>query len=170
MFVGSILQHLAEIMTCTTNTRGFLRNPKYELYAQNRVSGMGVKEASHKAGFKCKNGSYQLERNPQIVRRMRELKAQGAARVELSRKQILDRIFDDWNTSRQLGQMASALKAAELMGKEMFKMFVDRKEVGQPGDFDNKSEDELRQIIEQEMRELGWSDTNPPPSDPKLIN
>lgn len=141
-----------------------LRNPRHELYAQNRVAGLSMAEAYTKAGFTSKNpkdGAANLERNPAIQQRMDQLLRGAAARAELSRKQILDRIFEDWELARKLGQVPAALKAAELMGKEMHKMFVERKEVGGPGDFDNKTEEELRQIVEDGLKELGWGE---PPS------
>lgn len=160
--VSSITPNWVRIMSNPTNTRGLLRNPKHEVYAQNRASGMEIKQAVEKAGLK----SDSIEYRPEVKRRIREIMKQGASRAEVSRKRILERIFDDWEQSRRLGQMSSALKAAELMGKEMHKMFVERKEIGQPGDFDNKSEEELREIINKEMEELGWDK----PPEPSQIN
>jgi hypothetical protein len=142
-----------------------LRNPRYELYAQGIVSGLSKQEAYQKAGFegKGKHSASVIDRKPEVRQRVKELLRNGSVRAELSRRDILDRILEDWNTSRKLGQMASALKAAELLGKEM-KMFVDRKEVGGPGDFDNKTEEELRAIIQKELGELGWDEKDIPPS------
>jgi hypothetical protein len=128
---------------------------------------MKLEDAYGKAGFKNGNGNaHHLASRSEVRRRIRELMRQGAIRAELSRKEILERIYDDWETSRTLGQMSSALKAAELMGREMHKMFTERKEIGQPGDFDNKSEEELREIINKEMEELGWDK----PPEPSQIN
>ena len=135
-----------------------LRNVRYELYAQGVVSGLDRFQAYQSAGFKGK-GPWAFKRVdglPLVQRRIQELLRQTAAKSELSRREILDRIFQDWELARKLGQVPAALKAAELMGREMHKMFTERKEVGGPGDFDNKSEDELRAIINAEMRDLGW--------------
>lgn len=143
-----------------------LRNQRHERFAQFYVSGMTISEAYLAAGFKSKHAhaaGSALLKQPHVALRVKGLQDNAARKAELSRKDILDRILDDWNTSRKLGQMASALKAGELLGKEMFRMFVDRKEVGGPGDFDNKSEDELRKIIKDGIKELGWGDD--PPSD-----
>ena len=134
---------------------GILRNPRYELYCQAIASGKTNAEAMQASGFKNNHG---LKKRPEVQRRIEELLKSGVKRMELSRKDILDRIYDDWELSRKLGQMAAALKAGELMGKEMHKMFVDRKEVGSPGDFDNKTEEELREIIKAGMKDLGWDD------------
>lgn len=150
-----------------------LRNPRHELYAQGRAAGLTRAEAYTKAGFKCKNpatAGTQLEGTPHIQKRLEELLKNGAARSELSRRDILDRIYDDWNTARQLGQMASALKAAELIGKESHHMFTERKEIGGPGDFDNKSEDELRAILKEGLEDLGWDTATTPEIPPDQLN
>jgi hypothetical protein len=149
---------------CKERRGHLLYNPQYELYAQCRAVGRSVQEAAVDAGFHKGGHGYRLEKLPEVQRRIGEIMQHAANRAELTRKDILDRIFEDWENSRKLGQMTSALKAAELMGKEMHRMFVERKEVGGPGDFDNKSEEELREIITKEMEELGW-DKPPTPTE-----
>lgn len=127
-------------------------------------------EAYKLCGYtESKQGQSHLNRRPEVKTRIEQLMLQSAARCELSRKQILDRILEDWDTSRKLGQMASALKAGEMIGKEVHKMFVDRKEVGGPGDFDKMSEQELRDIIKKDMADLGWDEGDVPPP-PSAIN
>jgi len=139
-----------------------LRNPRHELYAQGRAEGLSRDAAAHKAGYKGK--AVHLEASPHIKTRVAELLALSAVRSELSRRDILERIFQDWELARKLGQVPAALKAAELMGREMHKMFTERKEIGGPGDFDNKTEDELRDIIKKELTDLGWDENSIPPS------
>jgi hypothetical protein len=150
---------------------GILYNPQHELFAQSRASGMSQQEAHAKAGYSgTKVGGQQMDRRPYIRARVKELQTQAANKIELSRKDILDRIFQDWELARKLGQCASALKAGELMGKELYHMFIDRKEVGKPGDFDSKTEDELRQIVRDGLKDLGWEEetVNQPPSTPSI--
>ena len=147
-----------------------LRNPRYEIYAQCRSKGMLCAEAAETAGFKRSHGSA-LERRLEIQRRIKQLLHGSLVRSELSRKDILERIFDDWELARKLGQASAALKAGELMGREMHRMFTERKEIGAPGDFDNKSEEELREIITKEMKDLGWDNPTPEDLNPeKTIN
>jgi phage terminase small subunit len=135
-----------------------LRDPRRELFCQMIVAGCPKDEAYQKAGYKGQTSQSinLLFNKPEVRKRIDELMGNLASRAEISRKQILERIYEDWETCRRLGQMSSALKAAELMGKELHKMFVERKEVGGPGDFDSKSEEELKQIVEDGLRELGW--------------
>lgn len=150
-------------MTAQPST-GLLRNRRYELFAQGLAAGYDPAKAYQEAGFKGKNptaAAYRISAKPEVQRRVKELLKNSAIRAELSRKDILDRILEDWESSRKLGQMASALKAAELIGRETHRMFTERKEIGGPGDFDTKSEEELRQIINEGLTELGW---DKPPS------
>lgn len=152
-------------MAPNDTSRGILRNHRYELFAQGIAAGLPPGEAYTQAGFRGKNtsaGASNLSAKTEIRNRIQQLLNLSAKRSELSRRDILDRIFQDWELARKLGQVPAALKAAELMGKEMHKMFVERKEVGGPGDFDNKSEEELRQIIQDGLEELGWE--KPPSS------
>ena len=44
-------------------------------------------------------------------------------------------------------------------------MFTERKEIGGPGDFDSKSEEELKKIVQDGIKELGWD-----PGSPKTLN
>lgn len=148
-----------------------LRNPQHELYAQARVSGLTKEQAYQQAGYTGTSGAmHALDRKPHIRSRIAQLLDNASKRSELSRKDILDRIYQDWELCRKLGQMSASLKAGELMGKELHRMFVDRREVGGPGDFDSKSEDELRQIVRDGLKDLGWEEDHPnqPPSSPSV--
>lgn len=49
---------------------------------------------------------------------------------------------------------AGANRGLELLGKELG-MFVDRSEIGKPGDFDHMSDDELREFVARRAADLG---------------
>src|SRR6266478_6938274 len=135
-----------------------LRNTQHEIFAQARFAGFNKEEAYQKAGFKGKSSQAinRIDAKPEVRQRIKELLEGSARRAELTRKDILDRIFQDWELARKLGQVASALKAGELMGRELHRMFTERKEIGGPGDFDSKTEDELREIVRDGLKDLGW--------------
>lgn len=147
-----------------------LRNVKHELFCQTIVAGSSREEAYLRCGFRGKaenanNYGTMLLAKPEIKKRIGELLNNSASRAEISRKEILERIAEDWDTCRRLGQMSSALKAGELLGRELHKMFTERKEIGGPGDFDSKSEEELKKIVQDGIKELGWD-----PGPPKTLN
>ena len=131
---------------------GVLRNHKYERLPQLIASGKPTVVALKECGYKEASNVY---KKSIVTDRVSQLIQQGATRAALSRERILERIMEDWDHARKLGQISAGLKAAEMLGKEVFKMFVDRREIGGPGDFDNKTEAELREFIANEMRELG---------------
>lgn len=150
-----------------------LRNPRHERYAQGLVAGLSRQASYEAAGFSGKKANQpwgRLDRQPAIQKRIEELLKNAAARTELTRKNILDRILEDWDTSRKLGQMAAALKAGDMLGRELHKMFVERKEVGGAGDFDSKTEEELREMIANDMKDLGWEEDINTPTDKSAIN
>jgi|SRR6266704_3434790 len=140
------------------NTNNVLRNPQHEIYAQARFAGLSPREAYQRAGYKGKSPQQwkRIDAVPDVRQRLKELLELSARRAELTRKDILDRIYQDWELCRKLGQMSASLKAAELMGRELHKMFTERKEIGGPGDFDSKTEEELREIVRDGLKDLGW--------------
>jgi len=147
---------------------GILRNPQHEIYAQARAAGCNKDEAYQKAGYRGKSSQAIgcIDAKPEVRQRIKEILESSARRAELSRRDILDRIYQDWELARKLGQVPAALKAAELMGRELHRMFTERKEIGGPGDFDNKTEEEVRDIVRDGLKDLGWDqeEENIPPS------
>ena len=62
---------------------------------------------------------------------------------------------DDGETIGEYQYQGSvANRALELLGKELG-MFIDRKEVGKPGEFESMNADQLRELISREAQELG---------------
>lgn len=131
---------------------GVLRNVKYERFAQLIAQGIAPNEAAEDVGYKS---SYGLLKKQVIDDRIKELLKNAAARAELTRRDIYNGIFDDIQLARKLGQPAAALKGWEMLGKDLHRMFVERKEVGGPGDFDGKTEEELREFLAKELASLG---------------
>jgi len=137
---------------------GVLRNLEDERFCQMVVAGKEPAEAYLETGGTSGNPPLAASRRMArklIRKRVEELLDVNARRAQLSRSQILQRVFDDWELSRKLGQMAAAATNAKLLGGEMFRMFLDRKEVGGPGDFDNQSPEQLLSYIKGELKELG---------------
>ncbi len=133
---------------------GVLRKLEDERFCQLVVAGREPEDAYRDIGGTAKHASAAAEhklRKPLIRRRVEELMDVGARKAMLSRSQILQRIYEDWELSRKLGQMSAAATNAKLMGSELHRMFVERKEVGGPGDFDKLTADELVQYIKGQL-------------------
>ena len=135
-----------------------LWNPRHERFAQEIAKGKTLEEAHRAAGFSGnrKTGS-QLRQRPDISGRVTEIlngrdRAEERAteraieRTAITRADVLEMLVEDRNLARARGQTAAAIRAAELLGKELG-MFIRREEVGQPGDFSHLSSEELEQRI-----------------------
>lgn len=147
-----------------------LKNAKHERFAQELASGKTADESYVLAGFsENRHNAAALARKEHIRTRVAELltereqiHAQGTAkaieRVGLTKEWVITRLKENAERALQAipvldaegdptgeykyeGSVAN--RALELLGKELG-MFIERKEVGQPGDFDRMSDDELR--------------------------
>ncbi len=143
---------------------GVLYDFREERFCQLIAQMVVPKDARRQAGY-AKGGRWSLKKlmgEKRIQDRIEALREQGAKRSILSRLDILDGVLQEWRLSRAAGQHGAALRAAEMYGGETHQMFRSKVEVGKVGDFDQKSEEELRAYIENQMKELGISP-------PKLI-
>ena len=132
----------------------------HEQFAQALFSGQKP-ETAYKSVYGNSKGAAQsasrLAKNPKIVARIQELNSevvgQVLTRVGLDRSYVLDNLREIAERCMQVRAVplkpgvfqfnaAGATKALELIGKELG-MFVERKEVGKPGEFANLTDDEL---------------------------
>ena len=137
---------------------GILYDYREEQFAQLIVSGIPPKEAKEQAGFARTRSPSKLLKTPRIKERIDQLLLSSAYKAELSRAHLIDEVRKESLLAREAGQHSAALKGLEMLGKELHKMFIDRKEVGGPGDFDNKTEEELKEFIIKHLAELGIND------------
>ncbi len=136
---------------------GVLFDPRHERFAQLVAAGNSPREAKHMIKMPTGiNWSVKRLMNNQAIRaRIDELLAQAARKAMLSRVGIIEGVQEEWRLARIAGQHAAALKAAEMLGSELHNMFRNKVEVGRVGEFDGKSEAELREYILSQMKELG---------------
>lgn len=147
-----------------------LGNAKHERFAQELASGKTADESYQLAGFVAnRHNAAALARKEHIKTRVSELlaereqihgqaTAQAIERAGLTKEWVITRLRENAERALQAipvldsdgeptgeykyeGSVAN--RALELLGKELG-MFIERKEVGQPGDFDRMSDDELR--------------------------
>ena len=147
-----------------------LDNAQHEKFVQELVKGKGNGEAYIAAGYKAKNVSVasacatKLLKIAKIAARLAELQQKAEDKAVLTKTWVIKRLVE--NVERAMTAIAVtdregettgeykyegsvANRALELLGKELG-MFVDRKEVGAPGDFDDMSPAELDAYIEAE--------------------
>ena len=150
-----------------------LANARHERFAQELAAGKTADEAYQNAGFKPNRGNAStLKANQSIIDRVAELQGRIADGVVLTKQWVIEKLIE--NASRALQTVAVldhegkptgeytyngnvANRALELLGKERG-MFIDRKEVGMPGEFKSIEEmnaDELRAFVGAEAEALG---------------
>ena len=138
---------------------------------------MAVSEAYHAAGYSSNNqAASNLHRRSDVKSRIQELfdrriqieeKATERAtekainKMALTKEYVLSKLMENVERSMQSvpatkdggvfkydGSVAN--RALELLGKELG-LFIDRKEVGKPGEFDDLDADALRQAISERL-------------------
>lgn len=117
----------------------------------------------------------ELLKNGKVAVRLGDLRRAVVERAIISKEWVIERLIRNVERAMQSEAVKDsegnatgeyryegsvANRALELLGKEL-KMFVDRKEVGQPGEFDNLSTNELRERIRRETEALGIHDGAP---------
>jgi phage terminase small subunit len=124
-----------------------LRNPKHERFAQEIAKGKSAADAYVLAGYKpSRPNASHLQHDHNVAQRVAEIlgnreKIEAKAveraieRAGITKADVLAMLIEDRNLAREKGQTAAAIRAAELLGKELG-MFIDRREQGRPGEFD----------------------------------
>lgn len=145
-----------------------LSNPRHERFAQELAKGKSAGQAYAEAGYKpCDQNASRLIRNDKVQARKAELQDRAAVQVSVTREWVLERLIENANRAMQAVEVVVngvptgeyryegnvANRALELVGKEL-SMFIDRKEVGKPGEFDRMTEDELRTHLAREAEAL----------------
>lgn len=158
-----------------------LDNAQHELFAQEIAKGTAQRDAYKAAGYNTKSdagadaSASRLLSNAKIKARVAELQERiGAVAVEkaaVSKSWVIAKLVENVERSMQAEAVKDsegtptgeykyngnvANRALELLGKEMG-MFIDRKEVGKPGDFAAQTDTELDAAIlagAQEFPEL----------------
>jgi hypothetical protein len=149
-------------------------NARHELFAQNIVKGMTSRDAYRAAGFKSDSdaatdaSASRLLSSAKVSERIMELQAKAADETVLTKAWVIERLIRNVEramtaepvldregkpTGEYTYQGSVANRALELLGKEQG-MFVDRKEVGKPGQFENLDNKQLDEAIARETREL----------------
>lgn len=147
---------------------GVLFDHRHERFAQLVASGKSAREAKKMISMPAGKAwtAKALIANQLIRSRIDELLESAAKKAALTRAAIIEGVQDEWKLARSAGQHAAALKAAEMLGSELHNMFRNKVEIGKVGEFDGKSEEELREFILSQMKELGM--VEPAQNEPDL--
>ena len=144
-----------------------LANNRRELFANLLAQGFTAVDAYAKAGYKRHDGNAStLARHPEVEARLEEIRGDLAADFPLGTSAIAakanvtaESLIEEAEAVRVLamdrGQCGAANGAIKEKGV-LSGVRVARSEIGGPGEFDHMSDEELRQSIIDEARELGF--------------
>ena len=147
-----------------------LANHRRELFANLLAQGFTAVDAYAKAGYKRHDGNAStLARHPEVEARLEEIRGDMAAEktgfplgtnvIAARAKVTADSLIEEAEAVRVLamdrGQCGAANGAIKEKGV-LSGVRVARSEIGGPGEFDHMSDEELRQSIIDEARELGF--------------
>ena len=139
-----------------------LRNVKHEKFAQEIANGKNSLEAYKCVGFKPdQRNADRLRAREDVGRRIDEILTERNRRLTLSTERAIEKaaitkadvigmLIEDRALARANVQASAAIRAAELLGKELG-MFINRTEQGRPGEFDGLNREEMEQHLVDEL-------------------
>lgn len=136
-----------------------LPNHKHELFCQHMAMGMGVAESYVAAGYKPNPANASsLKGQQHILARLAEILENSAekvsSKVEYTRDHLLEKLEEVRIAAMAAGQNPAAVQA--IMGQaRIVGAIIDRREVGEPGEFTELTDAELVAKAAREARELG---------------
>jgi phage terminase small subunit len=143
-----------------------LDNPRHERFCHELVRGQSQSAAYAAAGYEptsastAKASASRLAARPEIRARVTELTTNSAKRAELTRVEIITLLRQDHDEAFKRGHMSAAVRAAELLGKDIG-MFVQRAEI-KTSLLDEMSMEELDDLV----RKLTQTDEAEPTQQP----
>jgi phage terminase small subunit len=144
-----------------------LANNRRELFAQLLFQGFTAVDAYKKAGYKRHDGNAcTLANHPEVLARLEEIRGeQGwpvgtraiAARANVTAESLVqdaEKVFQRAMEINQLSAANTAIKGkAILSGK-----WIERAEIGAPGEYETMTDDELERQIMERLARLGLTD------------
>jgi hypothetical protein len=133
-----------------------LPNPRHERMVQFLAQGKTAAEAYELAGYKP-NGSNacNMARKQHIRRRLTEINNKVAARTVVTAETLIDEAEEVRVRAMEINQLSAANTAIKGKGILTGK-WVERAEIGSPGEWDALSDDELEQRITERMARFGF--------------
>jgi hypothetical protein len=133
-----------------------LDKPRHEKLAQELALGANQTDAYERAGYARDDGhASRLAGDGRIRARVRELQADAAKHVALSRADMIEMLISDHEEARANKQISAAIRAAELLGRELHGMFTERREVTTRDDIRQLTDAELHEQLAQQVEAMG---------------
>lgn len=138
-----------------------LLNKKHELFVLGIARGLPQHQAYSEAGYSTKSmevasaAATRLLKDVRVQERLAEInhrQSENAATV-LTKVWVIEETIAIKDAAKQAGQFGAATRCMELLARETG-AFIERKEIGRPGEFEAQSDDELAQFVRDTEREI----------------
>lgn len=152
--------------------------PKQERFVAEYLIDLNATQAAIRAGYSAKTAQEQSSRllsKDIVASAVAARQSKVADKLEISHEWVLSKLVENIDRAMQAAAVLDndgkptgeykydgsvANRALELVGKHIG-MFIDRSEVGKPGEFDNLNIDQKRERAIAIARELGLSNFSP---------
>jgi phage terminase small subunit len=134
-----------------------LENHRRELFAQLLVQGFTVVDAHERAGYRRNEGNASmLARHPEVQARLKEIKSAVAVRTVITTETLINEAEEVRKAAYDSGQFGAANTA--IKGKAILSgKWIERAEVGAPGEYENMTDDELERQLMARFAKLGFA-------------
>jgi hypothetical protein len=143
-----------------------LDNHRRELFAQLLFQGFTAVDAYEKAGYKRHDGNAcTLANHPEVLARLEEIRGEQswpvgtraiAARGNVTVETLIDDSEKVFQRAMEINQLSAANTA--IKGKGILSgKWVERAEVGTPGEYETMTDDELERQIMERVARLGFT-------------
>jgi|SRR6516162_4100866 phage terminase small subunit len=132
-----------------------LSNSRWERFANLLLEGLTAVDAYEKAGYKRNDGNAStLANHPEVQARLKELKGKLTAKAVVTAESLLDEAEQVRLGAMEYKQFNAANTA--IKGKAVLTgHWVERAEIGKPGEFDALTDDELERMLIEKIKVLG---------------
>jgi phage terminase small subunit len=131
-----------------------LENARHERFCQFMAEGKTATEAYALAGYQPSrfNASH-LADNPKVIERLRQITTKRAVAAAVTAESLIEqnqKVYAAAMESKQLSAAVGANKEISILAG----IRVERAEIGQPGEFDHMSDEELWQALQERFAKL----------------
>jgi phage terminase small subunit len=133
-----------------------LANNRRELFAQLLAQGFTEVDAHERAGYRRNDGNAStLAQHPEVQARLKEIKGAVAARTVVTTEALINEAEEVRKAAYDSGQFGAANTA--IKGKAILSgKWIERQEVGGPGEYEALNDDELERQLVERMARLGY--------------
>jgi phage terminase small subunit len=133
-----------------------LANNRRELFAQLLAQGFTEVDAHERAGYRRNDGNAStLAQHPEVQARLKEIKGAVAARTVVTTETLINEAEEVRKAAYDSGQFGAANTA--IKGKAILSgKWIERQEVGGPGEYEALNDDELERQLVERMARLGY--------------